>query len=71
LLWFVLTLILLMGTIVGGIFLIRHKRTFLRWFSLLFCLLFFGLMSGIYGSFYFLSTSNENGCITKDCAWFD
>jgi hypothetical protein len=71
LLCFLVAVILLIGSLVLGIIFIRRNASFWRWLILFVLVLFFGCTSGMYGSFYFLSKGNEDGCITKDCVWFD
>lgn len=68
---FIVAVVLLIGCLVIGILFIQHKAAFWKWLTLFMLLLFFGSTSGLYGSFYFLSTGETNGCITKDCVWFD
>lgn len=55
LLCFIVAVILLIGCLVIGIFLIQHKAGFWKWLTLFVFLLFFGSTSGLYGSFYFLT----------------
>jgi hypothetical protein len=71
LLCFVVAVILLIGCLVICIWYVRHKAPFWQWLMLLMFLLFFGGTSGLYGSFYFLAQSGDNGCITKDCVRID
>jgi hypothetical protein len=68
---FVIAVVLFIGSIVLGIYLIRHKHTFVRWFLFVFLLLLLGSSSGFFGSMYFLSAGEQNGCIFEKCAWFD